>query len=75
MQRVWHTGSLSVVSRPAGARVAVDGQARGQTPLTLGGLRPGTYTVTVSLRGYGTEEHAVQVSAGGVSHLRVQLAR
>ena len=73
MRRVWHTGSLSVASRPAGARVLVNGQARGQTPLTLGSLRPGPYTVTLSLRGYETEERAVQVGAGAVLHVEALL--
>lgn len=73
VRRVSHTGSLSVASRPAGARVLVDGQARGQTPLTLGSLRPGAYTVTLSLRGYETEERTVQVGAGAVLHVEARL--
>ena len=45
VRRVWHTGSLSVTSEPSGARVLVDGQPRGRTPLSVNGLRPGSYTV------------------------------
>lgn len=75
LRRVWHTGSLSVTSEPAGARVLIDGHARGQTPLTLNGLRPGTYTVTLSLRGYEAETRSVEVGAGAVHHLQARLRR
>ena len=32
-------------TEPSGARVTVDGTARGQTPLTLEGLTPGNHSV------------------------------
>lgn len=32
-------------SRPSGAEVLLDGEFRGRTPLTIGELRPGTYTL------------------------------
>ncbi len=75
LQRVWHTGSLSVTSEPSGARVLVNGRPRGQTPLALGGLRPGSYEVEVSLRGYETETRSVQVGAGSVHHVEARLTR
>jgi tetratricopeptide (TPR) repeat protein len=34
-------------SRPSGAEVLLDGEYRGRTPLTIGDLRPGTYTLLV----------------------------
>jgi len=42
---------LYISSSPTGAAVAVNGNARGITPLTIG-LYPGTYTVVVTLAGY-----------------------
>lgn len=75
IRRAWHTGSLSVTSTPSGARVLVDGQPRGQTPLALGGLRPGPYEVAVSLRGYETETRSVVVGAGAVHHVEARLTR
>jgi hypothetical protein len=42
---------LYVSSTPSGASVAVNGVAKGKTPLTLG-LYPGTYTVLITLDGY-----------------------
>ena len=75
LQRVWHTGSLSVTSEPSGARVLVDGRPRGQTPLALGGLRPGSYEVEISLRGYATETRHVVVGAGAMHHVEARLTR
>lgn len=75
LRRVWHTGSLSVTSTPSGARVLVDGRPRGQTPLSFSGLRPGTYEVAVTLRGYEPETRSVVVDAGAVHHVQARLTR
>ncbi len=44
--------SLVVNSIPDGARVYVDNEFRGETPLTLSDLKPGTYRVRAEKRGY-----------------------
>jgi hypothetical protein len=41
------TGSIEVVSNTPGAKVLVDGKVRGETPLTIGELKPGRHTVVV----------------------------
>jgi hypothetical protein len=41
-----HPGKLTIVTRPAGADVTVDGERRGTTPLTLS-IPPGAHTVSV----------------------------
>lgn len=46
------TGSLRVDSRPTGARVSIDGEFRGETPLSLDGLSVGQRRVEITLRGY-----------------------
>jgi serine/threonine protein kinase len=56
-------GRLLIRSTPAGARVLVDGAARGTTPLTLRGLELGTYTVRVERDGYRPETRRVTISA------------
>jgi hypothetical protein len=43
---------LTVTSRPSGARVYVNNERRGDTPLTLTDLAPGTYRVRVEQDGY-----------------------
>ena len=51
--------ALSIVSRPAGAEVMIDGQSRGITPLTLQ-VAPGTHTLTVRS---GAVERVMSVDA------------
>jgi TonB family protein len=46
------TGELRVESEPAGARVRVNGESRGETPLVLPDLPFGDYEVRVERRGY-----------------------
>jgi hypothetical protein len=41
-------GKISVVTDPPGARVQIDGVARGTSPLTVGDLAPAEHTVAVS---------------------------
>ena len=55
-------GTLTMVSRPAGASVTVDGEPRGVTPLALS-LTPGTHTVTIRS---GSNERVlpITISAG-----------
>jgi hypothetical protein len=56
------TGGLHVTSTPPGARVLVDGKARGATPLTLKDLTVGRHTI--ELKGdAGTVERTVLVAA------------
>jgi len=56
-------GTLRVVSDPAGARVLVDGRARGRSPLELGELAFGSYEVRVEQPGYEPERRRVLLSA------------
>jgi hypothetical protein len=58
------TGSLIVESVPAGASVTVNGKPAGVTPLTIEGLSPGEYRVTLTLAGYADVATTVRVVAG-----------
>lgn len=73
IRKAWTTGSLSITSAPAGARVAIDGQPRGSAPLTLSGLHPGTYRVSASLPGRTPQTYEVMVEAGAVSFVEAEL--
>ncbi len=67
---------LIVRSTPRGATVLVNGRRRGVTPLSLRNLDPGRYKVSVSQRGYDTEEREVVLSAARPSStLTVSLDR
>ncbi len=57
------SGSLFVESTPAGARVRVNGEPRGQTPLDLADLAFGSYEVRVELRGYEPQTQTVAIVA------------
>jgi TonB family protein len=68
------TGSLRVVSEPAGARVTINGEARGRTPLELGELAFGRYDVRVEQAGFGVEARKVELLAGSpAAELRITL--
>jgi len=61
-------GELTVTSEPAGAAIALDGQATGKvTPHTFAGLEGGSYVVSVSLEGWATQpgQRTVEVPFGG----------
>jgi predicted secreted protein len=54
--------SLVVTSTPPGATVALDGAAKGVTPLTVAGLKPRNYALVVSLKGYAAISRTVDLS-------------
>ena len=65
-------GRLEITSDPAGARVTVDGSARGVTPVTLSNVVPGNHAVSI----FGedsTVTRAVNVSAGSTASVMATL--
>jgi hypothetical protein len=62
------TGMLVVHSQPAGAKVTVDGVAKGVAPLTLEGLEPGDHEVILQSE-TGSSRHVVKVLAGTTASL------
>jgi serine/threonine-protein kinase len=69
-------GVLRIESEPSGARVTVNGEARGRTPLRLADLPFGSYRVRVEQRGYEAQAREVSLSAGAAAgELRFVLAR
>jgi hypothetical protein len=58
------TGSILVTSTPAGASVAVDGVAKGSTPVTISGITPGSHSVIFTSTGYQVLTQPVTVTAG-----------
>jgi hypothetical protein len=68
-------GRLLVRSRPAGARVSVDGKDYGPAPATVRSLARGTHHVKVTHDGYVTEERRVVVtSSRPTQSMTVELA-
>ncbi len=69
-------GVLRVESAPSGARVRLNGQAKGQTPLQLDDLPFGAYEVRVDQKGYEAQTRSVSLDAGTPSaEVRVVLGR
>ena len=62
------TGQLRVESQPTGAKVTVDGVARGAAPLTVADLTPGDHEVILETA-EGNARHVVNVQAGGTASL------
>lgn len=56
-------GSIEVNSTPAGARVFLDGDPQGFTPLTIEDLAPGPYTVRLERRGFRVWQEWVPVES------------
>ncbi len=56
-------GTLKVVSNPSGAKVSIDGDAAGSTPLTAK-RDAGTYVVSIELPGYAPVSKQVEVAGG-----------
>lgn len=58
------SGTLRVVSTPAGAQVLLDGRRAGTTPLTLDEVPPGRYALVVRQPGHETVTRHVRIRGG-----------
>lgn len=67
-------GRLSIVSDPAGARVEVDGRARGVAPVVIDGLAPTEHHITV-VSDTGVAERTIAVSNGVMTEVVFSLPR
>lgn len=54
-------GAIMVSAQPSGARVLVDGEERGVTPMRVEGLAPGTHKLAVEAKGFKPVEVSVPV--------------
>ncbi len=73
-QEVIDTGILVVESAPSQAQVYVDGELKGQTPLTLYNFPAGAHSVIVKKGGYSDFEKAVSVKVGLTEEVDAALA-
>jgi PEGA domain len=60
------TGKISIVTDPSGARVHLDGQTRGTTPLILSDVAPSEHKIVVG-NANGSAERTVTVEAGATT--------
>ena len=66
-------GDIRVTSSPVGSTVVLDGRRAGVTPLSIGGLPPGTYSLSVAQNGFETSARRVLVRPGVRSEVAVDL--
>jgi serine/threonine protein kinase len=66
-------GSLVVETRPAGARVVLDGKALGVTPLTVPDVRTGSHPLRLERTGYKTLVTSVIIKSGERARIAVTL--
>jgi hypothetical protein len=66
------TGDLQVRTDPAGAKVSVDGQSRGVSPLTIAGLTPGSHMVVLT-NDVGSVNEDVSIQPGATASLVVPM--
>lgn len=69
------TGAIRVKSTPSGAAVYVNGDRRGLTPTTVGGVSPGNAELKIVLDGYESVEDTVTVQAGSEESMNYTLAK
>ena len=67
-------GTMDITSTPDEAMVTVNNVFRGTTPLTLSGLAPGTYNLSLSKSGYSILSTPVTVESGSISEVTATLA-
>lgn len=68
------TGSLSVTTIPADARVLVNGEDIGMTPIQAHRLEPGTYRIDIQHEGYVSRTQSVQIEGSrGISLQQLEL--
>lgn len=66
-------GSVDVTSTPLGARVLLGGIDRGETPVTVGSLIPGVYSLRLTQGSSTSMLHRVRVDASKVSKISIDL--
>jgi hypothetical protein len=67
-------GTLSLSSVPAGARFYINGEYRGNDPLSIPGLKPGNYEVRAELEGYGKMTRTITVKNGATPREEFRLS-
>jgi hypothetical protein len=56
--------TLRLASEPAGARVSLDGERVGETPVALAEVAPGTHQIVIEAKGYYSYETRVELGPG-----------
>lgn len=68
-------GTLRIASQPPGAKVFLDGQQRGVTPLELTEVPAGKVKLKLVRQGYGDQTESVDLGAGEAKALSIKLVK
>ncbi len=66
-------GVLELTSRPSGASVMLNGEFRGQTPISLSIVQKKDHQLSLSRSGYITESRSIRIGEVKVQHIDIQL--
>jgi hypothetical protein len=67
------TGSLAVITDPAGAEIFIDGDFKGVSPVTIPGLSPGIHVVLSTLKEYANTTTNISIIGGQTQKYSTQL--
>jgi len=68
-------GKLTINSQPPNSTVYYDGALKGNTPITLNNLTPGTHQIQIKQTGYETFTQQIQINSGEHKILNANLAK
>lgn len=71
---VGYPGTLHLISVPPGAMFYVNGEARGQSPVSIPSLSPGDYEVRCAKEGYGELSRTVTIKNGAAAREEFRLS-
>ncbi|OPY80229.1 MAG: PEGA domain protein [Syntrophorhabdus sp. PtaU1.Bin153] len=66
---------ISILTRPTGAFVTIDGRDSGKTPRTSMLLNSGTHHIVLEMKGYSTTEQDIDIKSGEKKNLLITLQR
>jgi hypothetical protein len=69
------SGALEVESRPAGARVFLDGKLLGTTPLTVPNVAAGSHAIRLERDGYSRWTASIRIVAGERNRVTASMER
>lgn len=67
--------ALDIDTTTSGSEIYLNGKFAGESPVKIGGLSPGTYTITVKKIGYATTERTVTLAKGETEELFITIRR
>ncbi|WOF17365.1 PEGA domain-containing protein [Methanoplanus sp. FWC-SCC4] len=67
------TGNLYISTSPSGARIFLNNVYQGLSPITLSGLREGSYNIEAEAEGYETGETTATVYGGSTQYVQLNL--